>query len=114
MLTLFPSLLTFSFFAPTLLRLAVALVFFLEMRGLRAHPSKKRFGVLSGIIGLFILAGAWTQLAAIAGLAYVAFAYVKKEQGSLFLKTETTLLALAILASLLALGAGAAAFDLPF
>jgi len=112
---LFPSLLTFSFFAPTLLRVFVSLLFMSDAK--KYWKARDRWWLADGIaliIGVFIFVGYATQLFAIFGIGYLAFVYLKRDRDSVFLDKNVAFLALAIFLSLLATGAGALAFDLPF
>ncbi|MBI3573685.1 hypothetical protein HY090_01405 [Candidatus Kaiserbacteria bacterium] len=111
----FPSLLTYTFFAPLILRLFIAGAFFSDAK--KYWDKRERWWIPDGIalvIGAFLLVGYATQLAAIAGIGYLAFVYYKKDHESVFSTKETSLLALGILISFLATGAGAYAFDLPY
>lgn len=130
MLNIFPDLLTYSFFAPTLLRVVVAGVFLYvaytvyRHRAQAAHTSLPLVGVQPWVtpfaiavyaaIGAMLLVGYYTQLAAILG-AVAAWKEIfwGKRMGALFpfSRMEAVLL-FAICVSLLLTGAGALAFDL--
>ncbi len=112
---IFPFLLTFAFFAPTILRVGVAVLFLSDAK--KYWNNRDRWWVADGvalIIGALVLIGYATQLVAILGIGYLAFVYYKRDRDSVFLKNETAFLALAILLSLLVTGAGAVAFDRPY
>jgi hypothetical protein len=131
MLNPFPDLLNFSFFAPTLLRIGVALVFLYG-----AYVQHARLGELSqlrlplglrgawiiwlsiiahGVIGVMLLVGYYTQVAALlamlGGIKGVVYA---KKYPRLFplCRLEYAFVILISLALLLT-GAGAFAYDLP-
>ena len=132
MLSTFPSLLLYSFFVPTLLRMVVGV--FLLM--IAAHNVGKRHiiagttlpvlgkpgewlvwvsVVLTGLVGYLLIAGAYTQLAAL-GAAVVAIKYLflpKNLRPLVPFSRSTYVLLFFIALSLLVLGAGADAFDLP-
>lgn len=113
--TVFPALLTFSFFAPTILRVFLAIAFFCDAR--KYWSKKERWWIPDGIaaiVGVLLLVGYGTQIVAILGIGYLAFVYYKKDHESVFSNKTAAFLALAILLSLLATGAGALAFDLPY
>ena len=113
--TVFPALLTFSYFAPTILRIGLALVFFSDAK--KYWSRKQKMWLADGVaavIGILILVGYGTQVAALLGVGYLAFVYYKKDHESVFHHNSTAFLALAMLLSLLVTGAGAIAFDLPY
>lgn len=136
MLNPFPSLLMFSFFVPTLIRLTVAVVFayqaihhFKNKRAVAEEVDAKiswlsHEGAVWGV-GLLILAelaiaialfvGAWTQFAALfAIIGFAKLAFLKKKFPSyapLSSLAYTLLIVMSI--TLLVSGAGAFAFDLP-
>lgn len=112
---LFPSLLTFSFFVPLLLRVFLAGVFFLDAR--HYWGKKDRWWLPDGValvVGVLLLAGYAVQLAALAGIGYLAFVFYMKDHESVFKSKPLSFLALAVLLSLLVTGAGAFALDLPY
>ena len=129
----FPDLLSFSFFAPLLLRLALGVVFLdfgrhtlgkgrgqhgalFEALGLKygTHYTTA-LGVLEIIVGLTLVAGLYTQIAAIVAFVLSLTAYYLKGKHGAHIEHRrhlfflTTIIAL----SLLLTGAGAIAFDLP-
>jgi uncharacterized membrane protein YphA (DoxX/SURF4 family) len=131
MLTPFPSLLIFSFTAPTLLRIAAALVFaYLAYRHYqnRAHIAHISFPIVgrgewvawfaiiieAGVaLGLFF--GYYTQYAALLGAigALKQIIWRGKYPGFFWLTRSAAFLLLVICLSLLLTGAGAFAYDLP-
>ena len=131
MLNTFPNLLVLGFFAPTLLRVAVACLFFYasysayKHRDAAAHLRFPLIGEASWAggftvliyiaFGLMLLLGYYTQIAALlAGLTSIKGLFFCKRFGPLFPYSRSTyLLILIICLSLLATGAGAMAFDLP-
>lgn len=132
MLSVFPSLLDYSFFAPTVLRVAAGCVLFLVAYTLwkqRALIAQERFPVivtcppwLTGmssfviaVIGFLLVAGMWTQIAALAGalVALKGIFFGQRYRTVVPLPLSTNVLLLVILLSLVVTGAGALAFDLP-
>ena len=132
MLNPFPDLLYLSLLAPTILRLALGSVFFLEGYR-RIFLNRERFialfserwplygtqllwlyGILELGIGVFLVLGLYTQVAALLSLFIVASA-IFVHHGSLFFVRGKVLhlLILAISVSLFMTGAGQFAFDLP-
>lgn len=125
MLNPFPQLLVFSFFAPTLLRAAVAIMLFYlayqqwQRRDAIARVRSAGFPAVSiafnTIIGAGLLLGYYTQAAAL--LAVIGFGiglWMNKRHPSVRILPNTTILILIIVClSLLVSGAGALAFDLP-
>jgi len=131
MLNVFPSLLTYGFFGPTLLRTAAALVFFYlaytvyKHRAQAAHMSLPVVGVQPWVpgfvivvyaaIGLSLFFGYYTQIGALVGaIAALKELFWGKRMEAIFpLSRAGSFLLLAICLSLLVTGAGALAFDLP-
>ncbi|MDB5224665.1 MAG: hypothetical protein JWO43_287 [Candidatus Adlerbacteria bacterium] len=132
MLSLFPHLLVYGFFAPTLLRMVAACTFF-YMAWLhftkRAETAKEIsivsyetavwatgiFLLLEVAVGVGLFIGLYTQMAALVGLiiCFKIF-WVRKNLRYLSpLSHMSYILLAAICLSLMATGPGAAAFDLP-
>lgn len=129
----FPELLVFGFFAPTILRLAAAGVFFYvvyQQWERREHLAKIPFPVIGTSLGMnivwvalgieiaiggMLLAGYYTQIAALLGMVAAAkFFYFEKWWPTFApLSRGTSALLFIILLSLLVSGAGAMAYDLP-
>lgn len=117
MLNPFPELLYLSsFFAPLLLRVAVAITFF-YVAYLLFH--KQGIGKISAfahvLLGGLLLIGFYTQIIALVGaIGSIANIIMKSVQPELIPLSRVTLALLAvILLSLVLTGAGAFAFDLP-
>jgi len=130
-LTPFPELLTFGILAPTLLRVAAALVFVYlayhhykdrNDRAARAFPilGDAMWVVWAAVVievataaGLFF--GYYTQYAALVGaaIALKQLVWSGSYQRFFILPRSTAILLLVIALSLLVTGAGAFAFDLP-
>jgi hypothetical protein len=131
MLNTFPHLLVLGFFAPTLLRIAISTVLFygayLVYKN-RASAAKEVLPILGkivwagtltalayGAIGILLLVGAYTQIAAILGaIVSVKGLLFCRRFISLFPYSRSTYTLLFIISlSLIVSGAGALAFDLP-
>lgn len=130
MITTFPDLLTFAFFAPTLLRLAAGGVFLYmtwlvyKHRRSAAHAHLPIVGVQPwtvpftlvayAAIGVMLVAGYYTQVAAMLGAiaAWKEWYWGPKMQALFPLSRSTALLLMVICLSLMLTGAGALAFDL--
>ncbi len=133
MLNPFPELLAYSFFAPLLLRLVLGLLFIdlglLKFKGekqrwiasfdsLRLRPADLMvsiYGALQMVGGLMLIAGLWTQVAALF--------FVLSTGTELFIESKTKevlkrdlvfyVLTFAMALSLLVTGAGVYAIDIP-
>jgi uncharacterized membrane protein YphA (DoxX/SURF4 family) len=131
MLNTFPDLLTFSFFAPTLLRLAAAVVIagiaYLQWKHV-ASIERTNLPIVGkstwwvwlstvahGAIAVLLLLGYYTQIAALLGLlsAIKHFTFQHRYPNVFPLSRSTYFLLSVILFSLLFTGAGALAIDLP-
>lgn len=133
MLSVFPDLLSLSFFAPFLLRLALGVVFFdfgrhtlgkgrgqhgalFEALGLKQGGKYVTpLGVIEIVVSLMLIAGLYTQLAALFTLSFsLAGYYLKGRHGAHIEHRRHLFFLTAIISlSLLLSGAGALAFDLP-
>ncbi|HVZ76042.1 MAG TPA: hypothetical protein VG934_02090 [Candidatus Paceibacterota bacterium] len=131
MLNTFPGLLTYAFFAPTLLRITVALTIgYLAYKHYekRGEIAAARFPVVGAatwvpwlaiavelctMVGLFL--GYHTQIFAIIGMliALKQAVWSSKYPDFILLSRGTAVLLLIILVSIMVTGAGALAFDLP-
>jgi uncharacterized membrane protein YphA (DoxX/SURF4 family) len=135
MLNPFPSLLTYAFFAPALLRLGLVCVFgYVAVRTWRraAHLSRVPLpligaqawapyaaAIAEAALGLMFLAGWYTQIAAILGILgmikYAAYRVWRPEVMREYfpLSGSAALLVALVCLSLLLTGAGAWALDVP-
>jgi len=129
MLSAFPDLLNYSLFSPLVLRIALA--FFIATFGIARLkkqsdvselswlplPLRKfaSYGTLEVIIAIFLILGLFTQVAALISLFVFAMEWrVKKDVVGIWnLERGAFLLAGAVALSLLFVGAGFFAFDLP-
>lgn len=133
MLNPFPDLLVFGFFAPTILRVAAACVFlyvaYMQVQH-REAMAKIPFPIVGNSLGMGVVwfavavelllaaalvAGYYTQIAAIVGLVAAAkyFLFAKRWPTFSPISHGTSFFLFIILATLLLSGAGAGAFDLP-
>ncbi len=131
MLNPFPDLLTYSFFAPTILRLGAAMLmgygaFWVWTN--RRHIAQVRLpivgyaswigattAIIHGVIAVMLAMGFYTQIAAILGIlgALKAVYFARRYREIIPFSRSTYWLLIAILLSLLLTGAGALAKDLP-
>ena len=113
MLSLFPELLFLSPFAAFLIRVALAVVF--ATSAYRRFPSRSTllnsFGAIDAAIALMLIAGFYTQLAALIAVMCTAGWLIKSDWNPF--PKSTTALALVMALTLLLTGAGPFAFDLP-
>ena len=115
MLNPFPTLLDYAFFAPTIIRLTLAAVFLYTAYGFTKEAKPNWFHTAGHcIIGLLLLIGLYTQVAAGVGAlgALGALVWWDKLPHRRHSRTEAVLL-LVMLVSLTLTGAGALAFDVP-
>lgn len=133
MLNPFPDLLTFSFFAPLVLRVALGVVFFdfgrhtlgagraahgalFEALGLKQHGRYVTIlGTLEIVVALMLILGFYTQIAALVAFIFSLEAYYLKGKHGAHIEHRRHLffLTAVISFSLLLSGAGAIAFDMP-
>ena len=131
MLNTFPDLLVLGFYAPTIIRVAVACLFLYSAYAAYQHRRASAHAVLPIVgavswaagfaaavylaVGLMLLAGYYTQIAAILGaVAALKGLALGTRFGSLFPYSRSTyVLILAVCLSLLLSGAGQFAYDLP-
>lgn len=118
MLSLFPTLLSYQLLAPFLLRVTLGVVFIVwsysHLKS-REHSKKVALGIVDALVGLFLVIGLWMQVVAlIAAILLAAGLVMKAMKKSLFTSGVNYYFILLIISlSLLFLGAGAFAFDLP-
>ena len=133
MLNPFPELLTYSLYAPLILRVVAGLIFIdlgiflfknekerwlISLSAIRVPNPKmavKILGVIEIVGGLMLISGSYTQIAALI-LALLTFseAYVEYKDPAILKRNMVFYIMLfAITLSLLLSGAGAFAFDLP-
>ena len=124
MLSIFPSLFTYSLLSGLILRLTLGLVFLfwgykrLMSKSEKIGTEKKKitaFGTVKAIIGILLIIGLWTQLAALASAIILIVKLAHKARSkSLFTDgVNYYFILLMISLALLFTGAGALAFDLP-
>ncbi len=133
MLNTFPELLSFAFFAPLILRFVLGLIF-VDLGLLKFRGEKERwiascealgirpadffvplYGFLQVAGGLMLIAGFYTQLAALMFTIFTgAELYIEWKAGEVLKRDMVFYLLLFVISlSLLLTGAGAFAFDLP-
>jgi uncharacterized membrane protein YphA (DoxX/SURF4 family) len=133
MLSVFPDLLAFGLFAPFLLRATLGLVFisFGKFKLGRGRAEKTAFfeslgwkpgsyvaatlGIIELAVGILLLIGLYTQLAALAAVLILLIALILKRKTASGIESGTGFLTLLfiIALSLLVSGAGFFAFDFP-
>lgn len=113
MLSLFPELLFLAPLSATLLRaaLAVTLAMSAWRRAATENNLERTIGLLEVGIAIALVAGAWTQAAAMLAAALLAYTLLSPRYRTM--PKSTAALALAISVSLLVTGPGAFSFDLP-
>ncbi len=113
-LSTFPALLTYGFFAPTILRLGIG--FLRLMAGVdRKNKDYGWTSIFYIVSSIMIVVGFYTQIAVIIALILIALDFwLEKKKGPVAReKMALTILMIIILLSLLLTGPGAFAFDLP-
>ncbi len=121
MLSLFPSLLTYGLVAPLVIRIVLGgtLIHFgyrkMLNKGESTGSNSPTYGALEIIIGLFLLVGLFTQLAALLNAIILLIKLGYKVKQGLFLSDGVNyyVLLLAMAFSLLFTGPGFFALDLP-
>lgn len=116
MLSVFPSLLTWSQLSPFLIRLTLGAVFVFWTYGVfKRKPADKIIGIIGGIAGILLVIGLYTQIAALVATLIMLVCLVEKIKKSLFFNDGVNyyFLLLIMALSLLFTGAGFWAFDLP-
>ena len=133
MLNVFPDLLNYSLLAPFILRLVIGVIF-LDLGMLKFKSEKQRwlasfetlglrpttlfvplYGLLQIVGGLMLIAGLWTQVAALAFVIFTGAELYIEWSAREVLKRDMVfyLLVFVISLSLLLTGAGAYAIDIP-
>lgn len=125
MLSLFPELLDWSFFAPTLLRITIAFFMLQAAREIFDLAKKEPAGenartfpilaLLLAVLAILFFTGYLLQVAAAIGFSFASIAYILRGRGTKYLtrSREFYLLVLVVCLSLIVLGAGAFAIDIP-
>ncbi len=113
MLSLFPELLFLAPLAAFVIRVAAGLTLaFIAYRHVSIPQMSTRiFGIIEGIIALLLIAGAYTQAAALTGSILLVLALLIPSHRTFPRSTLALLLILCL--SLVVTGAGPFAFDLP-
>ncbi|PIR85056.1 hypothetical protein COU15_02685 [Candidatus Kaiserbacteria bacterium CG10_big_fil_rev_8_21_14_0_10_45_20] len=114
--SLFPEIFFLSFFVPLILRIAIAIIFFLDAKALwqTGGSRAKMFALKKALFGLLLAVGFLTQLVAILGILVVLGRRIWLGKGVAPQSLSTNILTVGALLSLLILGAGAFAIDLPY
>lgn len=112
--SVFPDLFFLSFLAVIILRAAVAVLFLFDARSLWKVKKWKYLSIASGVCGILIAVGLFTQVAVIAGGIQAVLSFLRAKNESVFGTRATLLLTIAILVFLLINGPGGLAFDLPY
>jgi|GEM_PF-2775827 uncharacterized membrane protein YphA (DoxX/SURF4 family) len=121
MLSLWPELYNFAYFAPLGLRLALGLIFLNQGTKIILHPHllglplARLIGLFEIILGALAIIGLWLQpVLVLVILELIGYAFLRKTLGSRLAWTYTEIFLLTIIAlSILVLGPGLWAFDLP-
>lgn len=121
MLSLFPTLLSWSELSPFLIRLTLGAIFIywsyraFRKRGEDAHNTENKLAaLLEGIIGILFVIGLWTQATAIVAGIDLIVRLIRKIMARSFLSGGVNyyLILLVLCVSLLVTGAGLWAFDI--
>lgn len=119
MLSLFPSLLSWSQLSPTLIRIVLGAVLlyqsYHELRSGKVSTTTKAVGVIEALSGILLFIGLWTQLAALVIVVDLIIRLILKAKSRAFLTDGVNyyLLLLVLAVSLIFTGAGLWGFDLP-
>ncbi|MEN9561465.1 MAG: hypothetical protein RIQ56_738 [Candidatus Parcubacteria bacterium] len=110
MLSLFPFALSFAVFAPLLLRIALAATLLIaSQEHFAGNMYKRGLAIIEFAASIFLILGLWTQPAAGVSVLIIASWLF----GNSPYPKSTVLLAMVIACSLIILGPGKIAFDLP-
>ena len=118
MLTLFPTLLSWNQFSPFIIRLALGAVFvywaWLRLKQSEATTGSRILGIADAVLGIALVVGFWTQVAATLVALDLIWRIIKKgTEKALFTSGVNYYVVLLVLAlSLLVTGAGWWGFDL--
>lgn len=129
MLNFFPELLNWSFFAPFVLRVVLGVVILIASRdlwkkGVSGHPhlhkneSRAAYGIMTGlliVVGILLIIGLYVQIVAAISVSLSVIALYLKNKHSSDAPESVLFYILAgtVALSLLVLGAGAYAIDIP-
>ncbi|MDP3934841.1 MAG: DoxX family protein [Candidatus Giovannonibacteria bacterium] len=114
MLSVLPQFLDYSFYAPTILRLALGAVFLIHGYPKLFEARLRLAGLLEFIAGVLLAIGLFTQAAALVLAVELLIIIIWFKRGQKFVggwEFDFVLLIMAL--ALLVLGSGAWAFDLP-
>ncbi len=113
MLSVFPELLFLAPFSVFIIRIALGSVFIYATLQHIGNPANiiRLLGVVEGIIAAFVIAGAWTQAAALIAIGLISIWLFAPRFRTVAL--GTILLSLVLALTLVLSGAGPLAFDLP-
>jgi uncharacterized membrane protein YphA (DoxX/SURF4 family) len=120
MLTLFPTLLSWQEASPLLIRVVLGAVYIYwgvkRVRAAQASTGGKALGIVDCVVGLALVVGFWTQLAAALVALDLLWRSIKKVTEKAFLTEGVNyyLVLLVLALSLLVTGAGWLAFDAGF
>ncbi len=118
-LSVFPHLLSYQQLSPVLIRLAIGAVFiywaYKDFRQTRTTGINKALAVLQGIVGILLVIGLWTQVAALVAAVSLVVVLIQKIRTRVFLNNGVnyTLILLVLALSLLVTGPGWWACDYP-
>lgn len=117
MLSVFPEFFNYSFFAPFILRVILGLVFLwfgYSIFRTNTELNLKIMGSAMIIISLFLIAGLFTQIAAMAAIIMILIQAINsKVKNGMIRGKILKILMVAVALSLILLGPGIFAFDLP-
>lgn len=118
-LSVFPYLLSYQQLSPVLIRLALgAVLIFWSYKGLRGtsrSSTKMTLNISEGLVGLLLVVGLWTQVAALIAALGFAANIIEQVRTKKFLTDglNYSLILLVLALSLLVTGPGWWAFDYP-
>ena len=118
-LSVFPYLLSFEQLSPVLIRLVLgAILAYWSYKGLRQKNTSsmnKLLAALEGVLGLLLILGLWTQVAALVAAVGLVVMIIQQIRTKSFMNNGVnyTLILLVLALSLLVTGPGWWAFDYP-